>query len=167
ATSSPRGTSATGVLYVGCVDKRFFDMVNYALCSALSDLLGRPVAERIFRKAGEVLYQELKRRGIVAPSEDPAKVMEQVARFLESSGYVERIEIERVSEEELVVDMKGVSVLESSMRLVNERKEPSHIMTNTMFAALKEAGYEAELEELLFDPEANRARERWKLRKKG
>ncbi|MCS7138124.1 MAG: hypothetical protein NZ941_07135, partial [Candidatus Caldarchaeum sp.] len=64
------------------------------------------------------------------------------------------------------VDMYGVSVLDSSVKLTDEDREPSHIMTNTMFAALDEMGYEAELIDLLFDKEANHVREKWIIKPK-
>jgi hypothetical protein len=79
---------------------------------------------------------------------------------------MERIDIQRLSENEAIVDMYGVSVLESSVRLTQENKQPSHIMTNTMFAALEELGYDAELIDLLFETEKNHVREKWILRKK-
>lgn len=53
---------------------------------------------------------------------------------------MKKIEIQRKSETEAIVDMYGVSVLDSSIKLTSEGKEPSHIMTNTMFAALDELG---------------------------
>jgi hypothetical protein len=62
--------------------------------------------------------------------------------------------------------MYGVSVLESSVRLTQENKQPSHIMTNTMFAALEELGYDAELIDLLFETDKNHVREKWIIRKK-
>jgi hypothetical protein len=39
-------------------------------------------------------------------------------------------------------------------------------MTNTMFAALEELGYDAELIDLLFETDKNHVREKWILRKK-
>ena len=152
---------------MGPVKDEFFDIINYCICSAVTETVGVEEARKIFRRMGRIHYEELKRRGIVRaePSMSPMDLLESIARYLESSGYVEKIAIRRIGEEEAIVDMYGVSVLESSVRLVDEGKEPSHIMTNTMSAALEDMGYSIRLVDLLFDREANHVREKWILKR--
>jgi hypothetical protein len=77
---------------------------------------------------------------------------------------MERIEIKE-TDEGLQLDMYGVSVLRSSDTLVRSGMAPSHIMTNIMFAALREAGIEAELRELEIDVDKGHVREMWIFRK--
>jgi hypothetical protein len=148
------------------VSPQFFDLVNYSFCSAVSQFLGPEKAVELFRYMGRTHYEELKKRNLIKSDGKPMEVLESIARYLERSGYMERIEIQRLSENESIVDMYGVSVLESSVRLTQENKQPSHIMTNTMFAALEELGYDAELIDLLFETDKNHVREKWILRKK-
>ena len=153
---------------MGTIRTEFFDTINYCICSAINETVGSEMAQKIFRKMGKIHYRELKNKGIITvePGESPMQVLEKIARYLESSGYMERIEISHVGENEAIVDMYGVSVLESSIRLTDEGKEPSHIMTNTMFAALEDMGYTIELIDLLFEREANHVREKWILKRK-
>lgn len=153
---------------MGTVKAEFFDTINYCICSAINEVVGPETARKIFREMGKIHYEELKKKGVIEikPGEHPMKVLEKIARYLEASGYMERIEITQTSEDEAVVDMYGVSVLDSSVRLTDEGKEPSHIMTNTMFAALEEMGYTIELVDLLFDREMNHVKEKWILKRK-
>jgi len=146
------------------VDPEFFDMLNYSICRAVNEALGKDGAESIFRKVGEINYGILKAKGEIKPSEDPLDTLEQIARYLERVGYMEKIEIKRVSDRELLLKMHGVSVLDSSVKLVDSGMAPSHYMTNLMFAALKEYGVEAELIDLGFDVEKNVVQEKWVLK---
>jgi len=147
------------------VDPRFFDLVNYGVCRAISEVLGRSAATAIFRQAGELVYAELKRQGVFTEeAQQPLDRLIQIVEYLKRSGYMGEIQIERLSDREMIVDMYQITVLNSSMRLVEEGFAPSHYMTNLMFAALKEQGLQAELVELEFDPEANHVREKWSIK---
>lgn len=145
------------------VSPEFLDTLNYALCDAIHSVLGDKAVE-VFRLAGRRLYVELKEKGVVSPSSRPLDILQSIARYLEASGYVNRIVLQRVNDEEVIVEMFGVSVLRSSDRLVREKKQPSHIMTNTMFAALAELGYSAHITDLLLDVEGNHVVEKWSLK---
>ncbi|RLG44035.1 MAG: hypothetical protein DRN78_00775 [Thermoproteota archaeon] len=70
-----------------------------------------------------------------------------------------------MSENEPELDMFGVSVLNSSVELVESGRSPSHYMTNIMFAALEDYGISAELIDLGFDLERNHVKERWILKR--
>ena len=102
-------------------------------------------------------------------STDPADVLREVGRFLERMGYMARINLESVTENEVIVEMQGVSVIGSSIRLTREGASPSHIMTNLMFAALKEVcGMEASIIDLTLEqpsPVEGYAREKWVLKR--
>lgn len=142
----------------------FFDFVNYNVCRAVSEHVGTEQAVKIFERAGEIGYARLKERGLIkTEGVGPVDVLIQIVKFLESSGYMGRIEVNRVSDTEMVVDMYQVSVLDSSIQLTDEGYAPSHFMTNLMFAALKDYGMRAELEELVFEDEVDHVQERWSL----
>lgn len=146
------------------VTREFFDFVNYNVCRAVSEFVGAEKAVKLYERAGEIGYAELKRRGIIqVDGRDPLDVLVQIVRFLERGGYMGRIELKRLNEREMEVDMYGVSVMESSVRLTNEGYAPSHFMTNLMFAALKDFGMTAELDELVFEEEVDHVREHWVL----
>jgi len=61
--------------------------------------------------------------------------------------------------------MHGVSVTESSVRLLKEGNHPSHFMTNIMLAALGRLGIQAELKDVSFDEKARKFKEHWKILK--
>ncbi|MEM4415651.1 MAG: hypothetical protein QXH32_06795 [Candidatus Caldarchaeum sp.] len=148
------------------VDEKFFDRINYSICDAISRTLGSEKAREIFRMMGRTHYAELKREGLIVTDGSPLAVLESIARYLENSGYMKKIVINKLGENEAIVDMYGVSVLDSSVRLTRENKQPSHIMTNTMVAAFEEKGYEVELVDLVFDVDSNHVREKWILKRK-
>ncbi|MCS7129735.1 MAG: hypothetical protein NZ919_03765, partial [Candidatus Caldarchaeum sp.] len=131
------------------VDEKFFDTLNYCICSAVNKAVGKQMAREVFRDVGRFHFKALRENGAVKLGKTPLETLENIARYLEKSGYIKRIDIRKTGENEAIVDMYGVSVLDSSVKLTDEDREPSHIMTNTMFAALDEMGYEAELIDLL------------------
>jgi hypothetical protein len=146
------------------VNPDFFDFVNYNFCRAISEHVGRDGAADVFQRAGEIGYAMLKERGVIqTDGQGPMDVLVQIVRFLENNGYMGRIELNRISEVEMDVNMYGISVMDSSVDLTDQGHSPSHIMTNLMFAALQEFGMSVELSELEFEPEADHVREHWKL----
>jgi len=151
------------------IEPGFLDLVNYGVCSALSELYGREAAEKVFRLAGKINFLELSRRTDIDPS-SPIAALRSIASYLEASGYMSKIALTKVTDNEVIIDMYGVSVAESSKRLVEEKKTPSHYMTNMMFAALREL-FQVEAEIIHLDIEIpekdiDHVRERWILRKK-
>jgi len=155
-------------IHIKMVKPEFLDFVNYNICKAYSEIHGREAAEEFFRRVGEIGFKELQKR-IEFPSREPYEVLKRVGEFLEEMGYMAKIQLTKVAEDEVIIEMFGVSVIESSMRLINEGASPSHIMTNLMFAALKElCGLRAEIEDLTLEQpskETGYAKERWILKK--
>ncbi len=148
------------------VKPEFLDVLNYAICSVANDMLGSEGAKNFFRKVGEYHLEEAVRRGFISlEGENPLDVLLGIARYLEDMGYMGKIEIERLSDTEAIVTMREVTVTESSIRLLSRGREPSHFMTNLMFAALRKLGIEAELRELEAKPEENMFREHWIIKK--
>jgi len=148
------------------VKPEFLDIINYAICSAVNDILGPERARELFRKVGEYHLEEAIRRGYLSlEGKKPLDALLDIARYLEEMGYMGKIEIERLSDTEAIVTMRDVSVTESSIRLLSQGKEPSHYMTNLMFAALRKLGIEAELRDLEAKPEENMFKEHWIIRK--
>jgi hypothetical protein len=146
------------------VKPEFLDIVNYAICQAVNEYMeGR--ASEFFRKVGEYHLDEALRRGLVRiePSDKPLDALLRIAKYLESYGYMEQIRINRIDEKEATVEMLGVSVTDSSARLLGEKKQPSHYMTNVMFAALKRLGVQAELRDMEFNREEKHFKEYWKI----
>jgi len=146
------------------IKPEFLDIINYAVCQAVNEYVdGR--ATEFFRKVGEYHLDEAMRRGLVKIelNDKPLDTLIKIAKYLESYGYMEQIRINRIDEKEATVEMLGVSVTESSARLLGEKKQPSHYMTNVMFAALKRLGVQAELRDMEFDREKRHFKEYWKI----
>jgi hypothetical protein len=146
------------------VNPEFLDIVNYAVCQAVNEYMGGRASE-FFRKVGEYHLDEALRRGLVRiePSDKPLDTLLKIAKYLESYGYMEQIHINRIDEKEATVEMLGVSVTDSSAQLLGEKKQPSHYMTNIMFAALKRLGVQAELRDMEFDRGKKHFKEYWKI----
>lgn len=146
------------------ISPEFLDIINYSVCRAVNEYLGERAIE-LFRKAGEHHLDEAMSRGLVKidQTRNPLDNLIEIARYLESTGYMEKISIERLSEDEAFVEMHGVSVTQSSVKLLREDKHPSHYMTNIMLAALSRLGIQAELRDVSFDEEAQKFKEHWKI----
>jgi len=146
------------------IEAEFLDIINSAICQAIHDYLGQE-APNFFRKVGKYHLEEAIRRNrvTITSGEDPLDVLVRIARYLESFGYMERILINKLSESEAFVEMFGVSVTNSSVKMLKEGKEPSHYMTNVMMAALQKLGVRAELEDVSFDERKSHFKEHWKI----
>ena len=155
-------------IFIKKIDPSFLDFVNYGVCSALSRTYGKEAAEKLFRLAGEIEFQELKKM-ISFEEKEPYIALKRVGEFLEKMGYMAKIKLTKVEENEVIIEMYGVSVIKSSKRLTNEGASPSHFMTNLMFATLKDlCDIRAEIKDLTLEipaAEAGYAREKWTLRK--
>ena len=151
------------------IEPGFLDLVNYGVCSTLSKLYGIEATKEVFKLAGETNFRELKSR-IRIDSSTPVATLRSIASYLEESGYMNAINLTKVTEHEVIIDMYGVSVAESSKRLVDGKMEPSHYITNMMFAALKELHHmEAEITHLdiqIPKEEIDHVREKWTLKRK-
>lgn len=147
-----------------CIKPIFFDVINYAICQAVDDCLDKKATE-FFKKVGEYhLDEALKRRLIkIDPDDSPLDTLVKIAAYLESVGYMDKILINRVGENEALVEMHGVSVTRSSVKILKENKQPSHYMTNIMIAALKKLGIQAKLKEVEFDEKNCHFKEYWKI----
>jgi hypothetical protein len=150
------------------IHPEFFDTVNYALCRAIDDFLGDR-AEEFFRRLGEYHLEEAAAKGLLGMRDDdaPLDALVRIARYLEASGYMEKIEIARLSDREAVVEMHGVTVTASSTKLLREGRRPSHFMTNLMFAALGKRSVRAELRDMEYDERERRFKEYWKILEAG
>jgi hypothetical protein len=148
------------------MNPEFLDVINYSICRAVNTHFGEKSAQ-FFREVGEHHLNEAISRGFVKiePDGKPLDNLIGIAKYLESTGYMERIMIERLSDSEALVEMHGVSVTESSVRLLKEGNHPSHYMTNIMLAALGRLGIQAELKDVSFDEKARKFKEHWKILK--
>ena len=150
------------------IKPEFLDFVNYGVCKALSERYGKEAAADLFRRAGEIEFENLKRI-IKFKCREPYEVLRTVGKFLEEMGYMAKISLTKVEEGEVIIEMSGVSVIASSIRLTQEGASPSHIMTNLMFAALKDfCNVRADIIDLTLEQpssESGYAREKWILRK--
>ena len=103
------------------------------------------------------------------PSIDPYEVLKTVGVFLEEIGYMSKIQLSKVEEDYVIIEMFGVSVIKTSIRMVDGGSSPSHFMMNLVFAALKEmSGVHADVYDLtLQQPSAKTgyAKEKWVLKK--
>ncbi len=142
----------------------FFDTINYAICRAVYARLGAE-AKDFFQEVGEYHLQEAIDRGLVTldPTATPLDILIHIARYLEATGYMERITVHKLSETEAIVEMWGVSVSVSSAKLLSNAMYPSHFMTNAMFAALKRLGVQADLQDMEYDVATAHFKEYWKI----
>jgi len=150
---------------VTCLIKtEFFDTINYSICQAVNEYLGVQ-SKAFFMKVGEYHLDEALQRGVltIEADEKPLEVLIKIAKYLESTGYMETISINKLSEKEAIVEMRGVSVTESSAKLLGVGQHPSHFMTNMMFAALKRLGVQADLRDMEYDVKEARFKEYWKI----
>ena len=146
------------------IDEEFLDVINYAICQAVSEFVDKKAAD-FFRRVGEYHLDEALERDLIRieTGDKPLDTLIKIAKYLESVGYMEKILINKLSENEALVEMHGVSVTKSSARLLKENKQPSHYMTNIMLAALRKLGIEAKLEDVDFDEANRKFREHWKI----
>jgi len=126
------------------VKPEFIDIINYAICQAVDEYLDGKATEFF-------------------ANDTPLDTLIKIARYLESVGYMEKILVNKLDENEAFVEMHGVSVTKSSVKMLREEKQPSHFMTNLMLAALKKFGIRAELKDVAFDEEKCHFREHWKI----
>jgi len=147
-----------------CIKPEFLDIINYSICQAVNEYLDEKASE-FFREVGEYHLDEAMRRGLVRIERNrkPLDNLIEIARYLESTGYMEKIVIERLGEDEAFVEMYGVSVTSSSVRLLRDGKHPSHFMTNIMLAALSRLGIQAKLTDVAYDEEACKFKEHWRI----
>ncbi|MCS7385215.1 MAG: hypothetical protein NDF55_00550 [archaeon GB-1867-005] len=145
-----------------CVDPEFFDLEIYAIYHAAYDLLGEKTWEIVWR-AGEIVYNEIKDSIGASTAKDPFEALRKLASWLKKVGYVENIDVRKVSENEVEYTMLNPIITPGAKRLVKQGRVPAHISTALMFAALKQFGLKAKM---VGDPKFlpdGRAIERWKL----
>ena len=145
-----------------CVDPDFFDLEIYAIYYAVYDLLGEDTWKVVW-KAGEIVYEEIKSKIGADKAKEPFEALKRLADWLKDVGYIEDIEVRKVSEDEVEYVMLNPIIGPGAKRLVEAGRVPAHISTALMFAALKEFGMKAEMigkPEFLPD---GRAVEKWKL----
>lgn len=146
----------------------FLDLFNFGVCKSISERLGKDAAADVFRRAGEIEFEELEKT-VLFQSREPYDVLRTVAQFLQREGYMARIELRKVEKNEVIVEMYGVSVISSSIRLTNQGFSPSHVMTSMMFAALKKlCGFRADIVDLTLEQpsaQSGYAKEKWILKK--
>lgn len=147
-----------------CIKPEFLDTINFAICQAVDDYLDGKAAE-FFKKVGEYHLDEVLNRGFIkiGPNDHPLDTLIKIAKYLESVGYMEKILINKLGESQALVEMYGVSVTKSSAKMLKEKKQPSHYMTNIMLASLKKLGIQAELEDVSFDDKKCYFKEHWKI----
>jgi len=146
------------------IKPEFLDIINYSICRAVDEYLGERTTE-FFERVGEHHLDEALKRGLLTmePNSKPLDILIKIAEYLESTGYMEKISIKKLSEKEAIVEMHGVSVTKSSAKLLKEGKQPSHYMTNIMFAALRKLGVQADLREMEYDEKRAHFKEYWKI----
>lgn len=148
------------------VNSKFFDTINYAICETVNEYFGEEALD-FFRKVGENHLKEALERGLInLETEDkPLDNLIKIARYLEAMGYMEKIVIKKLSENEATVEMSGVSVTDSSVKMLTQDKHPSHYMTNLMQAALRRIGINAELKDMDYNEQTGHFKEYWKILK--
>ncbi|MCX8191946.1 MAG: hypothetical protein N3F06_03975 [Nitrososphaerales archaeon] len=143
----------------------------YCLCKAIYEFLGEDAWKVVWR-SGEILFKELEERLNLKNEKDYVKTLQRLAQYLQESGYVEHINVNRLldemkqrrSEEELIVyEMVNPALTKWAERLTKEGGAPAHISTGLLLAALKKYGLKGEMVEgPVFLPDG-RVIEKWKI----
>lgn len=145
-----------------CVDSEFFDLEIYAIYYACYDLLGED-AWKIVWKSGEIVYNNIKEKIGAASETDPFEALKKVAAWLKQVGYIEEIEVNKTSENEIEYVMHDAIIVPGAKRLLAEGRVPAHISTALMFGELKQFKMKAEMVgDPTFKPDG-RAIEKWRL----
>ncbi len=142
----------------------FFNSLVYSVCRAISEAEGKDGAQKILARSGQLLLAEIRKAKTLAKT-DPEAALRGIADYLEAGGYVGKITVQVTGPNEYLIDMYDAPAHDSSQRLIAEGWAPSHVFTNTVFAALAEMGLHATLEHLDVSEPAH-TRELWRLRKK-
>jgi hypothetical protein len=147
------------------VQGEFFNAFVYSVCRAMSEHCGTERAEKILNRFGELLFDEIMERRQLTLT-DPLETLQSIAEYLVSSGYMAKIDINEIEKLVYTIEMFGGPAHDSSQRLIAGGYAPSHVLTNTMFAALARMGLQAELEHLDVSDSENTV-ERWQLMEVG
>jgi len=104
-----------------CIKPEFFDTINYAICQAVNEYLSEKAVD-FFRRVGEHHLNEALERGLIKIDEEdkPLDVLIKIARYLESVGYMKKIVIHKLSDDEALVEMFGVSVWSFSHKILSQ-----------------------------------------------
>jgi hypothetical protein len=146
------------------IETGFFNSLVYSMCRAISEAAGKDGAQKVLARSGELLLSEI-RKGKALSRTNPEDALRGIADYLEDGGYVGKITVQGTGSNEYLIDMYDAPAHDSSQRLIAEGWAPSHVFTNTVFAALAEMGLHATLEHLDVSEPAH-TRELWRLRKK-
>jgi len=147
---------------VNKVDPDFFDLEIYAIYYGIYDLLGED-AWKVVWKSGEIVYDKIKEKIGAATAKDPFEALRKIADWLKKVGYIEDIEVRKVTEGEIEYIMSNPIILAGGKKLIKEGRVPAHISTALMFAVLKQFNMKAEM---VGDPKFlpdGRAIEKWRL----
>jgi hypothetical protein len=145
------------------IEPTYFDQQIYALYRAVWERWGDEAWYVVWR-SGEVLFGEIEPELGLQPGDSPFEAMHRLASYLQRVGYVKRIAIQPLSDEEWDYEMLDPVILPGAGRLLAEGAVPAHISTTLMFALLKKRfGLGARM---LGEPDLRpdgRATERWRL----
>lgn len=116
-------------------------MITYSTGIAIAKHAGDETAEKIYKEIGRIMFRNLKKElGITTM--DPFTYFNQLARYLEDAradvGYIAKIELKKIKENEFIMDAYGISVADvnARLRMVNVRR--LNPLGNLMSAAFKE-----------------------------
>ena len=144
------------------IDPTYFDLQLFALYRAVWERWGDEAWYVVWR-SGEILFEEIE-PALGLQGDDPFVAMQRLAAYLRKVGYVEEIDVRRVTDDEWEYEMLNPVILPGARRLLAEGAVPAHISTTLMFALLKKRfGLGAEM---VGDPDLRpdgRALERWRL----
>jgi hypothetical protein len=132
STSLAEGARGTGS---SKVDDEFVDLQVYSTYKAIHELLGKRSWDVVWR-SGEILFMQLREK-LDIEGRSPIETLKILAEYLRRVGYVERIEVEQTSVDEIIYTMSSPIIFAGAKRLIEEGAAPPHFSTSLMFAALK------------------------------
>jgi hypothetical protein len=117
------------------VDDQFVDLQVYSTYKAIHESLGKRSWDVVWR-SGEILFMQLREK-LGVEGRSPIETLKILAEYLRRVGYVERIEVEQTSVDEITYTMSSPIISAGAKRLIEEGAAPPHFSTSLMFAALK------------------------------
>ena len=119
------------------IDPKFLNHEIYSIYSAAMRLVGPEKQKEIVNLSGKLLFSELDNELNLSKINDPVDLVKKLIKYLEDVGYFTKGQVDKKSDDELLVHMHGATCHDAVVKLKNEGAYPSHFCTTLIFAGLK------------------------------
>jgi hypothetical protein len=119
------------------IDPKFLDHEIYSIYKAALRLVGPEKQEEIVHLSGEIMFSELENEIDFSQISDPIELIKRLQKYLVDVGYFAKGEVEKISENELILHLHEAKCHDGVVKLKNEGGYPPHFMTMLIFGGLK------------------------------